>query len=119
MVDVAEVRIWGELAGAVRWEADRQLASFQYDKKFLGKEIELSPIKMPVQNGSRIYRFPELRRARNESAATFKGLPGLLADALPDRYGNQLINIRTPDLREIGMRLFPKNHVFFSVPTIS
>lgn len=92
MVDVAEVRIWGELAGAVRWEADRQLASFQYDKKFLGKEIELSPIKMPVQNGSRIYRFPELRRARNESASTFKGLPGLLADALPDRYGNQLIN---------------------------
>lgn len=93
MVDVAEVKIWGELAGAVRWDADRQLAIFQYDKKFLAKGIELSPLKMPVKNRDRIYSFPELRQAKDEQTATFKGLPGLLADSLPDKYGNQLINI--------------------------
>ena len=38
MVDAAEVKIWGELVGAVRWDAEKQLASFQYDKKFLTKE---------------------------------------------------------------------------------
>ena len=92
MVDVAEIKIWGELVGAVRWDNEKQLASFQYDKKFLSKELELSPIKIPVKNGDVIYSFPELRSKYNEEN-TFKGLPGLLSDALPDKYGNQLINM--------------------------
>jgi serine/threonine-protein kinase HipA len=93
MVDAAEVKIWGESVGAVRWDTDKQLASFQYAKKFLTKRIDLSPIKIPIKNGDRIYSFPELRKQKNEEIATFKGLPGLLADSLPDRYGNQLINV--------------------------
>jgi len=93
MVDAAEVKIWGELVGAVRWDAGKQLAGFQYEKKFLTKGLDLSPIKMPIKNGDRIYSFPELRKKKDEEIATFKGLPGLLADALPDKYGNQLINI--------------------------
>ncbi len=93
MVVAAEVKIWGKLAGAVHWDADKQLASYQYDKNFLTKELDLSPIKMPIKNGNRIYSFPELRNKKDEEIATFKGLPGLLADALPDKYGNQLINI--------------------------
>ena len=92
MVDIAEVKIWGTLVGAVRWNADQQLASFQYDKKFLNGHHDLSPVLMPLGNGDRIYSFPELRIGKNEEIATFKGLPGLLADALPDKYGNQLIN---------------------------
>jgi len=93
MVDVVEIKIWGQLVGAARWDQDQQLASFQYDKKFLAKSHDLSPIKMPLQNGSRIYSFPDLRKQKNQETSTFKGLPGLLADALPDKYGNQLINI--------------------------
>ena len=93
MVDIAEVKIWGELVGAVRWDETQQLASFQYDPKLIEKGWELSPMKMPLANGSRIYRFPELRKGKTDTVDTFKGLPGLLADALPDRYGNQLINI--------------------------
>lgn len=93
MVDVAEVKIWGELAGAVRWDLDQQLGYFQYDTKFLQKGRDLSPIKMPIENGSRIYSFPELRQGRGETEDTFKGLPGLLSDALPDKYGNRLIDI--------------------------
>lgn len=93
MVDVAEVKIWGELAGAVRWDQEQQLGFFQYDTTFLQKGSELSPIKMPLKNGSFIYSFPELRKGRKETEDTFKGLPGLLSDALPDKYGNRLINI--------------------------
>lgn len=93
MVDVAEIKLWGQMVGAVRWDANRQLAIFQYDPQFLSKGYDLSPIKMPIANGDRIYSFPELRKGKDEEIATFKGLPGLLADALPDRYGNQLINI--------------------------
>ncbi|MBU4486380.1 MAG: type II toxin-antitoxin system HipA family toxin [Candidatus Delongbacteria bacterium] len=93
MVDVAEVKIWGELVGAVRWNPIKQLADFQYKKEFLTKGLDLSPIKMPVKNGDRIYNFPELSKSKDEQIDTFKGLPGLLADSLPDKYGNQLINI--------------------------
>lgn len=93
MVDVAEVKIWGQLVGAIRWVEEEQLGYFEYDKKFLQKQWNLSPIKMPVENGSRIYSFPELRRGRNQTEDTFKGIPGFLSDALPDRYGNKLINI--------------------------
>lgn len=92
MVDVAEVRIWGVLAGAVRWDLSQQLGYFQYDTNFLEKGWDLAPLKMPIRNGSRIYSFPGLRKGRNDVEDTFKGLPGLLSDVLPDRYGNRLIN---------------------------
>jgi serine/threonine-protein kinase HipA len=93
MVDVAEVRIWGELVGAIKWNQELQLASFEYAATFIKKGWDLSPIKMPLKNGARIYSFPELRKSKDNTIDTFKGLPGLLADVLPDRYGNQLINI--------------------------
>lgn len=93
MVDVTEVRIWGELAGAVRWDEQEQLGYFQYDPKFIQKGWDLSPLKMPLAGSDRIYSFPDLRKRPGETDDTFKGLPGLLADSLPDRYGNRLINI--------------------------
>ncbi|MEL7269888.1 MAG: type II toxin-antitoxin system HipA family toxin, partial [Bacteroidota bacterium] len=93
MVDVAEVKIWNELVGAVRWDESQQLGYFQYESQFLQKGWDLSPIKMPLEQGGRIHSFPELRKARGETEDAFKGLPGLLSDALPDKYGNKLINI--------------------------
>lgn len=92
MVDGAEVRIWGQLVGAVRWDDRDQLGYFQYAPGFLRKGYELSPLKMPRSGGSVIFSFPELRKGRGDVEDTFGGLPGLLADALPDRYGNRLIN---------------------------
>lgn len=93
MVDVAEIKIWDQAVGAVRWDVSQQLASFQYSDSFLRSGIELSPIKLPLADGNRIHRFPELRAQRPDEPSTFKGLPGLLADVLPDKYGNQLINV--------------------------
>lgn len=93
MVDVAEIKIWDTLVGAVRWDEDQQLGYFQYDPKFLQKNLDLSPIKLPISGGAVIHSFPELRKGRGEMEDTFKGLPGLLSDALPDKYGNKLINI--------------------------
>ena len=91
MVELADVKIWGEEVGVIRWNQNTQLASFQYHKKFLKKGWDLSPLKMPIKDKDRIYRFPELSIDKH-GENTFKGMPGLLSDALPDRYGNQLIN---------------------------
>lgn len=85
MVRTAFVKLWGQRIGAVVWDESQELAFFEYDRRFTSGKLDISPIRMPL--GNRIYGFPELR-----GNATFKGLPGLLADSLPDRYGNELIN---------------------------
>lgn len=88
----AFVKIWNQVVGAVSWNDDTGLASFEYTPEFKASGIELSPVKMPTQSGTQIFSFPELRVSRHGDYDTFKGLPGLLADVLPDKYGNQLIN---------------------------
>jgi len=92
---IARVQLWGRTIGAVSMEDGRDHAAFQYDPAFAGSGIEVSPLTMPLNE--RVYEFPAL--ARN----TFHGLPGLLADSLPDNFGNTLINAwlatqgRTPE----------------------
>jgi serine/threonine-protein kinase HipA len=92
-MQVAEVKIWGKLVGAVAWDEETGYATFEYDPKFKQLGWDLSPLKMPVSDTRNQFSFPELRKDRNSEYDTFKGLPGLLADALPDKYGNQLINL--------------------------
>ena len=92
MVNAAEIWLWNKLVGAVLWDESRQLANFEFDRNFLRSGWDISPILMPFSQGKRLYSFPETRRSRDDAFDTFKGLPGLLADMLPDKYGNQLIN---------------------------
>ena len=95
MTTLAEVRLWGRTIGAVSLADGSDVADFEYEPAFAGSGIEVSPLVMPLSR--RVYRFPELSRE------TFHGLPGLLADSLPDRFGNALIDAwlatqgRTPD----------------------
>ena len=92
---VAAVNLWGSAIGAVSLEDDSPSAVFQYEPEFVGSGIQVSPLTMPLR--SEPYRFPAL------NPASFRGLPGLLADSLPDRYGNALIDAwlarqgRSPD----------------------
>ncbi len=91
-MNTALVKIWGELVGAVAWDENTGIASFEYDPKFKRLNWDLSPLKMPVNSTKKVFSFPELRKNKDTEYDTFKGLPGLLADVLPDKYGNQLIN---------------------------
>jgi serine/threonine-protein kinase HipA len=84
MADVAQVRLWGRAIGAVSLEEGARVAAFQYDPAFLASGIELAPIIMPLSR--QIYQFPSLPEV------SFHGLPGLLADSLPDKFGNALID---------------------------
>lgn len=92
---IAEVRLWGRSIGAVSLDEGRDVAAFQYDPQFARSGIELSPLVMPLSE--QVYQFPALPRD------TFHGLPGLLADSLPDQFGNALIDAwlatqgRTPE----------------------
>ncbi len=81
---IAEVQLWGRTIGAVALEEGRDVAAFQFDREFAASGIELSPLVMPLSE--QVYQFPALPRN------TFHGLPGLLADSLPDRFGNALID---------------------------
>ena len=92
-MNTATVKIWDEKVGAVAWDERTGIASFEYAPAFKRLGWELSPLKMPLTPGQKIFSFPELRKERESEHDTFKGLPGLLADMLPDRYGNELINL--------------------------
>ncbi len=74
----------GSRVGAASFDSATGLCSFEYEPSFIGRGVELAPLKMPL--GNEIYSFPELGRA------TFQGLPGLLADSLPDDFGNSVLD---------------------------
>ena len=84
MSALAEVRLWGKTIGAVSLQEGEDVASFEYDAAFAQSGIQVAPIVMPLSR--RVFRFTELSRP------TFHGLPGLLADSLPDKFGNALID---------------------------
>jgi serine/threonine-protein kinase HipA len=84
-MSTASVELWGKRIGAVTWVADRGIGIFQYTPEFGSSGIEVSPLQMPLQETP--YEFPGLSRE------TFKGLPGMLADSLPDKFGNALIDV--------------------------
>jgi len=101
---LAEVKLWGEPVGAVSLQDGDDVATFEYLPEFAAGGIEVAPLIMPL-DGNGPFRFPELAQQ------TFKGLPGLLADSLPDRFGNALIDSwldrqgRTPDSFDAVERL--------------
>ena len=82
--NVARVEIWGRTVGALSYDKDTGLCSFQYDPSWVSTAIELSPVKLPLSD--RIYQFPALSRE------TYRGLPGAFADSLPDDFGNALVD---------------------------
>ena len=88
-VDTAIVRLWGDVVGAVSWLDDRGFGIFEYDPNFLKKGLDVSPIHMSLdvaRKGDARFSFPSLNKD------TFLGLPGMLADALPDKFGNSIID---------------------------
>jgi serine/threonine-protein kinase HipA len=98
MTTLAQVKLWGTTIGAVALEESSGVASFEYDENFANSGIELAPLTMPLPGpASKTYRFPGLPKQ------TFHGLSGMLADALPDRFGHALIDVwlasqgRSPD----------------------
>ena len=85
MVDVAKVNMFGIPVGTFSWDERYEVVRFEYDRNFIGRGLEPSPLMMPVREG-RVYSFANLGRD------TFQGMPGMLADSLPDTYGRALFD---------------------------
>ena len=87
-MNTAYITIWDKRVGAVAWDETAQTGAFEYEPSFASGGWDLAPLQMPISAArGRIFSFPELR-----NSSVFKGIPGLLADSLPDRYGNALVN---------------------------
>ena len=101
-VSLAWVRLWDRPIGAVAWDAERALATFEYDREFLNDKLDVAPLHMPIDDalrGDGIYAFPALDRD------TYMGLPGLLADALPDKFGHRIIDALQQGMKVDGREL--------------
>ncbi|MEL7269609.1 MAG: HipA N-terminal domain-containing protein [Bacteroidota bacterium] len=87
MVEVIKVTLWGEDVGALSWDSNQNFGSFEFFPNFLDKDLDVSPINMGIATSkNKIYSFPSLKEE------TYKGLPGMLSDVLPDDFGNRLID---------------------------
>lgn len=84
VMEVIQLTYQDDAVGAVSFDTEKGLGAFEYDPDFIRTGVELSPIKMPLSD--QIYSFPEL------DFNTFKGLPGLIADSLPDDFGHAVLN---------------------------
>ena len=84
VMEVIRVQYHERDVGALSFDSEKGLGAFEYSASFVNEGVELSPLKMPLSN--QIYSFPELE------FGTFKGLPGLIADSLPDDFGNAVLN---------------------------
>ena len=85
-VSAIEVQIWGKTVGAVALDPRHKYYAFEYDPSFIRTGIDLAPFAMPISNARSPFIFPDLPES------TFQRLPAMLADALPDDFGNSLIN---------------------------
>ncbi|MEZ4722166.1 MAG: type II toxin-antitoxin system HipA family toxin [Flavobacteriales bacterium] len=86
VTSIAEVKLWGKTLGAVAWDSERSLASFEFVPEYDSSLWDIAPLTMPRDDNQRIFSFPNLNRE------TYHGLPGLLADSLPDRFGSALLD---------------------------
>lgn len=84
MNHLANVYLWDTLVGAVSLHEDERAARFQYDPDFVALGVQVAPVKMPLDGG--VYSFPSL------NPVSFHGLPGMLADSLPDKFGNAVLD---------------------------
>lgn len=85
---IVQVKLWGELVGAIAWDNRINTSVFEFSEEFVTRGLDTAPITMPLadlERGRRIFSFPEL------PVKTFEGLPGMLADALPDAFGNTVL----------------------------
>jgi serine/threonine-protein kinase HipA len=85
---IVEVKLWGNTVGAVAWDMKRHVGVFEFYESFTKLDLDIAPGTMPLadlKRGRLVYSFPEL------DTKTFEGLPGLLADALPDAFGNSVL----------------------------
>ena len=82
--EVASVKYKEHDVGAVSFNSETGIGSFEFEPRFIKTGIELSPIKMPLSK--KVYSFPEA------DYDTFKGLPGMIADSLPDGFGDAIMN---------------------------
>ena len=105
-VDVVEVRAWDRRVGAVALDPGTGLYGFAYAPEWIETGIELAPLTMPLGPGTR--EFPDLR------AETYFGLPALLADALPDAFGNALVNAWMAEQGIAAERITPLDRLAYA-----
>jgi serine/threonine-protein kinase HipA len=84
-VDSVDVFLWGKHIAVVALDPAYGYYAFAYTPALHGSGINPAPLHMPVDRDE-VYLFPDL------PVATYQRLPALLSDALPDDFGNALIN---------------------------
>ena len=100
MQNLAAVHLWGELVGALAYDSKTKISTFEYAPEWMNKGIEIAPLRMPLPNKKPNNKFDQKSNTAptrkfqftNLNSETYRGLPAIFADTLPDDFGNAVIN---------------------------
>lgn len=102
----ANIHLWDEVVGAVM-EYENGRIGFSYNSEYIRNGgLAISPKFLPIE--SRTFEFPDLQRQE-----TFMGLPGVLADSLPDTFGNLIIKKYFEERGELDKSLSPVQRLLY------
>ncbi|WP_085536784.1 type II toxin-antitoxin system HipA family toxin [Massilibacteroides vaginae] len=104
-----KVTLWGQDVGYLYWDNKQRLAVFEYEKRFLENELDIAPLTMPIDSPRSKKRMPWL----GNSEKLYAGLPPMLADSLPDKYGNSLFSLWLRENKILTKQVNPVDHLSF------
>ncbi len=107
--NVVKVKLWGTNVGYLSWDSREEVAVFEYDPSFLKLGWDIAPLTMPVNASRSRKQMPWL----GNKDAVYRGLPPMIADSLPDKWGNSLFNSWLRDNKISTKNITPIDHLSF------
>lgn len=107
--NVVQVKLWGMTVGYLYWDKKSDAAVFEYEPAFLTKGLEIAPLTMPVDSPRSVKQLPWL----GNKEALYQGLPEMIADSLPDKWGNSLFKAWLRDNKIPVKQVTPVDHLSF------
>ena len=107
--NVVMVKLWGMPVGYLSWDKKADLAVFEYESKFIDKGLDIAPLTMSINSPRSKKHIPWT----GDKDKLYIGLPPMIADSLPDKWGHSLFSAWLRDNHISTKRVNPVDHLSF------
>ncbi|MFA7494219.1 MAG: type II toxin-antitoxin system HipA family toxin [Proteiniphilum sp.] len=107
--NVVKVKLWGKDVGYLSWDKKVNVATFEYEPSFLEQGLDIAPLTMSVDSPHSQKQLPWT----GDKDKLYQGLPPMIADSLPDKWGNSLFKAWLRDNNIPTKKTNPVDHLSF------
>jgi serine/threonine-protein kinase HipA len=107
--NVVMVKLWGMPVGYLSWDKKSNVAVFEYETEFLNKGLDIAPLTMSIHSPRSMKQIPWL----GNQDKLYLGLPPMIADSLPDKWGHSLFSAWLRNHHIPTKRVTPVEHLSF------